>query len=133
MIASAKKDASALVDRLEFRRHLLKMSKAALARRSGVSLPTVDRILTGKEQRPAFDCLLAIARALGVEIQMQETQGVHEFRKARAQMKAVRIARMVQGTMGLESQGVDTQALDDMVEQTACELLAGPQRNLWND
>jgi len=35
--------------------------------------------------------------------------------------------------MALEAQAVDAKAIDQMVEQTVCELLSGRPRRLWND
>lgn len=124
---------------LESRRHLLGMSKAGIAKRTGVSLPTVNRILGGKEPSPTLGNLQAIAAALGVIVRIgaivdvQELQDVHEFRKARALSKAKHLVGLVQGTMALESQAVDSKTLEQMVEQTVCELLAGPSSRLWND
>jgi transcriptional regulator with XRE-family HTH domain len=118
---------------LELRRQQLGMSKKIVAKRSGVSLPTVNRILSGKETRPTFPNVQAIAAALGVELQLGPIQNVHDFRKGQARAKATRLVRMIQGTMGLEAQAVDPQAIDQMIEQTVCELLAGSQRKLWGD
>src|SRR5262245_56280759 len=92
---------------LERRRFRLKMSKAEVAKRAGVSLPTVKRVLAGHEQRPGPATLQGIGRALGVTIKLSPTLSVEEngnpfeFRKQRAIAKAKRLVRMVQGTMGL--------------------------------
>ena len=115
------------------------MAKATLAKRAKVSLPTVNRILLGREKKPTIANVLAIAAALGVTVRLgamsgvEEVQSVFEFRKAQALAKAKRIVRSVQGTMALEAQAVDAKAIDQMVEQTVCELLSGRPRRLWND
>jgi transcriptional regulator with XRE-family HTH domain len=118
---------------LEFRRHQLRMSKRAVAKRSGVAPATVERILSGKEKSPRISNLGAIAEALGVEVTLGVSTTPQEFRKARAIAKAKRIVSLVQGTMGLESQAVDQKTLNDMIEQTTSELLAGPPRRLWDE
>jgi len=130
MIATAKSD---WANQLELRRHRLGMSKAAVAKRSGIPRATVDRILSGREKGPRISSLTAIAQALGVELELKETMSAQEFRRAQAVAKAKRVARLVQGTMGLESQGVDQDALNEIVDQTASELLAGSPRRLWDD
>jgi transcriptional regulator with XRE-family HTH domain len=130
MISTAKSD---WANQLELRRHRLRMSKAAVAKRSGVPRATVDRILSGNEKSPRISSLRAIAKALGVEVELRETMSAQQFRKAQAIAKAKRVAGLVQGTMGLESQAVDQHALDEMVDQTASELLAGSPRRLWDD
>jgi len=39
--------------------------------------------------------------------------------------------KMVQGTSALESQGVDEQHLQRMIQRTVRDLLNGPRRKLW--
>jgi transcriptional regulator with XRE-family HTH domain len=124
---------------LDDRRRRLGMSRAIVARRSGVSLPTVTRILTGKEAAPSLPNVQAIAAALGVclrvgaEVRIAEDLDAEEFRRRQAFAKARRLVRMVQGTMGLESQAVDLRAVDEMTERTVRDLLAGAKRRLWED
>jgi transcriptional regulator with XRE-family HTH domain len=126
-------------NQLEFRRHRLRMSKSAVAKRARVAPATVERILSGREESPRISNLGAIAAALGVQVNLgattsvTELQSVQDFRKEQAFKKASRIVRLVQGTMGLESQAVDQSTLNEMLEQTASELLAGPPRRLWDD
>jgi len=76
---------------------------------------------------------VAIAGALGVELKLHEIKTAQEFRKARAAEKATKLVNLVQGTMGLEAQAVNQQTLNDMIEQTTSELLAGPPKRLWDD
>jgi transcriptional regulator with XRE-family HTH domain len=118
---------------LEFRRTQLRMSRAAVAKRSGVSIATVVRILTGKERNPRISNIAAIAAALGLDfkITLNSEQSPHDFRKSQAETKAKKLVRMVQGNMALEAQAVDQAAVSAMVEQTVCELLAGSPRRLW--
>ena len=52
-----------LFHELETRRRELGMSLAMLARRSRVSLPTVNRIMSGRHPRPTFAHVAAIAEA----------------------------------------------------------------------
>jgi transcriptional regulator with XRE-family HTH domain len=124
---------------LDFRRHQLRMPKRILAKRAGVSLPTINRILSRKDQNPRLLNVRAIAAALGVDVLLGTettvcaTQSVHDFRKAQATAKANRLVKAVQGTMGLEAQAVDAETLRQMIEQTTAELLAGPPRKLWGD
>lgn len=124
--------------KLEFRRAQLGMSKAAVAKRSKVSLPTVDRILSAREQDPRISNVTAIGAALGVEIRLVDNaitvvdqNSAQDFRRAQALTKAQRLVRMVQGNMALEAQAVDSKTVDDMIDQTVCELLAGSSRKLW--
>jgi len=124
---------------LDSRRRRLRMSKADLARRAGVSLPTVQRLLAGRESRPRIDIVTAIAVALGVEVRLGAVPCVHEsttvsaFRLAQARSKARRLARLVQGTMALEAEAVSEPVVDELEEQNVHSLLAGSARRLWGE
>lgn len=136
MIATRTPSAYAALDD---RRKRLGMSRAIVASRSGVRLPTVTRLLTGKEAAPSLPNVQAIAAALGVSlragavVRIEEDVDAEEFRRRQALTKARRLVRMVQGTMGLESQAVDARTLNELTERTVRELLAGPKRRLWED
>jgi len=127
-----------LLGRLDRRRHDIGMSKKELAARARIPMATLNRILSGQEKRLAFDKVCTLARALGVVIHVgstttiEEPETAFELRQNQARQKAERVARMVQGTMGLESQAVDSADLKEMVEQATCELLAGSRRKLWS-
>ena len=128
-----------LFTQLESRRARLGMSKADLARRAEVSIPTVRRLLSGRERRARTDIVAAIAAALGVEVRLSDSSHVYEssevsaFREAHARAKAKRLARLVQGTMALEAEAVGTTVLKEMEERNVHALLAGPGRRLWGD
>ncbi len=121
------------IQQLEFRRIQLRMSRVAVAKRSGVSIATVVRILTGKERNPRISNIAAIAAALGLDLKitLDSQQSPHDFRKSQAEAKAKKLVRMVQGNMALEAQAVEQAAVSAMVQQTVCELLAGSARKLW--
>jgi transcriptional regulator with XRE-family HTH domain len=115
------------------------MAKADLARRAGVSLPTVRRLLSGRWERARTDVVAAIATALGVEVRLSDSPSVHEatdvlaFRGAQARAKAKRLARLVQGTMALEAEAVSARVLEEIEERNVHALLAGPGRRLWGE
>jgi transcriptional regulator with XRE-family HTH domain len=121
------------ITQLNLQRKRLGMSYAALAKQSGVSVPTVTRILSGAPSSAHFDHVLAIAAALGLGIETRIETPARDLRARRARHKAARLVNLVQGTSALEAQAVDDDALRDMVERTVHELLAGPARNLWAD
>ena len=120
------------VDQLAGRRKALGMSFAALAGRTGVSEPTVKRILGGHLGAASFANVAAIAHALGATLGLQEID-TDELCRQQARRKAERIARLVQGTSALESQAVDGQSYNRLVEKSYHELLAGSKRRLWSE
>jgi len=113
------------------RRAELGMSYASLSARSGVSMPTVVRILSGRHAAPSFNNVAAIAEALGLTIQLSASVNSAQMRSGQAKGKAAAIVGMLQGTSGLEGQGLDSRSLQRLRRQTEVELLAGSKRNLW--
>lgn len=120
------------VERLARRRQALGMSFATLARRSGVSEPTVKRILGGQLGEASFANVAAVAQALGTTLALEETDA-DELCRRQARHKAEQVARLVQGTSALESQAVDAQTYHRLIEKSYHELLAGSKRRLWSD
>lgn len=118
---------------LSDRRRHLGMSYAVLARKSGVSMPTVVRILSGASSMASLGNVAAIAEVLGLCIQFTAVVGVEELRERQARQKAGSLMGMLQGTSGLEGQALDADALEVMEKQTVHELLAGSNQRLWND
>lgn len=118
---------------LDNRRRELGMSYAALAKRSGVSMATVVRILSGNHLEASFRNVAGIADALGVRINFAGTVAVRKLRHKRAQEKARKLVGLVQGTSGLEGQAVGNGVLAEMTRDATVELLAGSKRNLWSD
>lgn len=115
---------------LDRRRRLLGMSYVALAERSGVSAPTLKRVLGRSSQGTSIHTVEAIARALGMTVELRAVEP-EKFSELEADKKARRIASMVQATSALENQAVDPAALDRMVQRSRLELLAGSRRRLW--
>lgn len=118
---------------LDTRRKKLGMSRAMVAKRSGIPLTTVQRILSGRERRPSLPSVLSIAEVLGAPWDFDVNAGIEEIRERQARQKAERLVGMVQGTSGLEGQAVDKDTLREMVAQTVHELLAGSRLRLWSD
>jgi transcriptional regulator with XRE-family HTH domain len=112
---------------LDRRRRALGITYKALAKRSGVPMPTVVRILSGSDSGARYANVQAIASALGDDADLEQ------FRETQARRKAQHLVAMVQGTSGLEGQALDEATIARMVNQTVHELLAGSGRKLWSD
>jgi transcriptional regulator with XRE-family HTH domain len=126
------------LQQLNDRRKELGMSFAALAQRSGVPLPTVQKILYGQERRPDFHKVSAIAAALGATLTVapdcttMTTTPVQEFRRQQAERKAQQLVEMTQATSALEAQAVP-EMVADLTARTVSALLDGSRFELWKD
>src|SRR6476659_2286572 len=103
-----------LLATLDQRRRWLGMNYAVIAKRSGVSMPTVVRILSGKHPQAIFANVYAIANALGLSLDLREEIRGDELLERQARQKARRVTAMLQGTSGLEGQALGKAALDEM-------------------
>ena len=121
----------ALFEKLESRRRELGLSQSVLAERSGVSLPTVQRILSGHNPAASFENTVMIAEILGMQLDAVPVIPANEVLRQQAQKKAQRLVGMVQGTSALEAQGVSARHIGQMIKRTTQELLAGSRRRLW--
>jgi len=127
------KQIQSLFKMLDDRRRKLGMSYAALAKRSGVSMTTVVRILSGRHPQASFENVWAIAEVLDVAVLFQPNTSDEEVRERQARRKAQQLVGMVQGTSGLEGQALEEEVIGQMTRQTVHELLAGSPRRLWGD
>lgn len=117
---------------LEQRRHELGISKAQLARRSGVSAVTIHRILGGRIDNATVANVRAVSSALGVKLTATAPSTSYDLQRREATAKAEKIAAMIQGTSALEGQAVDSELRRQIVQRTADELMAGSRRRLWS-
>jgi transcriptional regulator with XRE-family HTH domain len=120
-----------LLQKMEKRRRELGMSRSALAKRSHVSLPTINRIMSKKRDRASLASVLAIAGALGMELTADARVESSEFCRQLAQNLAKRLVTSVQGTCGLEGQGLDQRDLERLVSETTERLLRSKRRLWW--
>ncbi len=126
-------DKTNFLQELDQRRRELGLSFERLALRSGVSRPTVQRILSGTQAAASFSNILSIASCLGLTLRFESDIDPETLRRDQARRKARKLVALVQGTSGLEGQAVDDQAVESMVERTTDELLSGPKRRLWSE
>jgi transcriptional regulator with XRE-family HTH domain len=106
------------------------MSLSTLAGRSGISLPTVNRILSGRHANPAFAHVAAIADTLGIELTAVAKDNSEQRRRKQARTKARQLVGLVQGSSALEGQAVEQKDLESMIAQTTEKLLRS-KRKLW--
>jgi hypothetical protein len=118
--------------RFEKRRRLLGMPMPALARLSGVPVDTVERILVDPTGVP-FEHVSAVGRVLGLDLFNLKRVPAKKLLKKRALKNARYVARVVQGTQGLEAAAVDLVGYKRLVRVAAGVLLAGDRGKLWDE
>ena len=115
---------------LDARRVALGMTIDVLARRSGVSPSTVERILSGRYASASFKAIERIAAILGAAVRIEPLADVSAMRLAQARFKADQ-------ALGPQTEGPSSEA--DQLRDTAKreraihKLLAGSNRTLWMD
>ncbi len=113
---------------LQSRMHALRMTPAALARRSKLSL---DAVMIALEQpSDSIDHLDRIRRCLGIAADGKRLVPNRTFRKHAARKKARFVVAIVQGTMGLEAQGLDPAAQLRLFQSTYGRFKLNPAE-LW--
>src|SRR5262245_15331449 len=101
---------------LDARRRMLGMSHEALARKSGVPVRTVVRILSGRVNI-GLAKLRSLAVVLGLEIKFEENASIESLQEREARRKAEQLVKIVQGTSGLEGQAVSDKEYGELVRQ----------------
>jgi hypothetical protein len=108
----------------------LRMTPAALARRAKLSADTVAGVLDERADTaaPGADTL---RRCLGLCADGSRLVSNRTFRKQAARRKARFVTAMVQGTMGVEAQGLDPTDLRKLQHNTYRRLLKASSAQLW--
>ena len=117
--------------KLDARRRKLGMTIDVVAKRSGISRSTVERVLSGQYGGASFDAVQAIADALGEFILIEHAIDADEMLEKQAEAKAKEMVSIVQGNAALEGQGVSEGTYRSMIRQIVHRLLAGSRRNIW--
>lgn len=129
---SAPNDSAlSLLRHLNERRIQLGMSMQTVARRSGVGMRTVQRVLSGRDPSAKLDTVLRIADTLGVGLLPKNRGAAHHVVRKQALRKATELAGMVQGTSALEAQALSKKALLEIRDDIASDLIRGSRRQLW--
>lgn len=121
---------------LDARRVALGMTIDVVARLSGVSPSTVERVLSGRYRAASFDAVERIAAALGAQIRIEPLADVAAMRQAQAERKAQQIIagglpNAAEITESRLSSPLHADLQEALVQRTIHQLLAGSNRKLW--
>ncbi len=117
---------------LNRRRKELRMSLEVVVKKTHLPRATVCRLLRGDLRAANLSRVAKLAKVLGVVLEFTPVP-VPDFVRSQAEQKARELVSMVQGTMALESQGLEKDVLDQMVRDSTERLLSRPRKELWVD
>ena len=117
---------------LNKRRRQLGITISSLSRMSKVPVATVNRILA-EPAKVRFEHVAAVGQVLGVDFTTAKKVPVKRVLRNRALVKAQYVAKVVQGTQGLEAAGLDSEGYQKLVSVAAEALLSGKKRKLWDE
>ena len=117
---------------LNKRRRQLGITISSLSRMSKVPVATVNRILA-EPAKVRFEHVVAVGQVLGVDYTTAKKVPVKRVLRNRALVKAQYVAKVVQGTQGLEAAGLDSDGYQKLVSVAAEALLSGKKRKLWDE
>jgi len=121
---------SQLIDKIQIRKKELGISIENLALLSHSGVRTVNRLFSGEDVK--LSTVEKITNILGLDFAGNVTVTLKELEKKRANQKALFMASLVQGTSALEMQGLDSNALNRMIQRFEKEFLTGTYKNrLW--
>jgi transcriptional regulator with XRE-family HTH domain len=118
-----------LAGRLQRRRKAAGMTVAQLAKRSGVSIATVNRVLAGNAGT-SIAHVSAVADALGLSLQLRPVRRISSLRAREAIRKARQVVGLTHASAPLEKQGVPRAVARDVQKQVSRRLLKSG-RKLW--
>ena len=73
-----------------------------------------------------------ITNIMGLDFAGNETVNIETLKEQRAKVKAMYIVSLVQDTSALEMQGLESEALQSLIQDTKEQFLTGAyQKNLW--
>jgi len=122
--------------RIELIKQIIKRKKQLgitienLAKLSGVSIRTINRLLKNEDVK--LSTVEAVTNLLGLDFAGNEIVPLDELKKQRAKQKAIYLASIVQGTSILELQGLEEESINKIVSMYKNEFLHGDYKNmLW--
>ena len=119
-----------LLEKVKNRRQHVGITVDNLSKLSNVGYKTVMRFFAGDDVK--LSTVEKITNVLGLDFAGNEIVDIKTLRRNRAREKAIYMVSLVQDTSALEMQGLQSDTLNGLIEETQKEFLQGKyQRNLW--
>ncbi len=119
-----------LIKKIIDRKQQLHITVENLAKLSGVSIRTINRVLKNEDVK--LSTIEDITNLLGLDFAGNEQISLEKLQQQRAHEKALYLASLVQSTSVLEMQGLDEENLNSIISMYEHEFLDGEYKDtLW--
>lgn len=119
-----------LINQIIRRKEQLGITVENLAKLSGVSIRTINRLLKNEDVK--LSTIEHVTNFLGLDFAGNEQVPLSVLKQQRAHEKALFLASIVQGTSALEMQGLEDESLNAIISSYEHEFLSGSYQNtLW--
>ncbi len=119
-----------LLERIKTRKKQTGLTIDNIAKLSQLGNRTVTRFFAGEDVK--LSTLEKITSIMGLDFAGNEIIDIETLKEQRAREKALYIVSLVQDTSALEMQGLESEAINLLIEDTKEQFLTGAYRkNLW--
>lgn len=120
-----------VLERVKSRKKQIGLTLDNIAKLSRLGNRTVARFFAGEDVK--LSTLERITTIMGLDFAGNETVDMETLKEQRAEEKALYIVSLVQDTSSLEMQGLESEAIHLLIENTKEQFLTGAyQKNLWD-
>jgi len=121
-----------VLERVKQRKKQIGLTIDNISKLSHLGNRTVTRFFSGEDVK--LSTLEKITNIMGLDFAGNETTDLKTLRETRAKEKALYIVSLVQDTSALEMQGLESEALQSLIQDTKEQFLTGAyQKNLWTN
>jgi len=119
-----------VLEKVKQRKEQIGLTLDNISKLSHLGNRTVARFFSGEDVK--LSTLEKITNIMGLDFAGNETTDLKTLRETRAKEKALYIVSLVQDTSALEMQGLESEALQSLIQDTKEQFLTGAyQKNLW--
>lgn len=119
-----------LLQKIKDRRKEIGITMDNLSSISQLGTKTVSRFFTGADVK--LSTVERITQVLGLDFAGNEVINIKALKEKRAEEKALYIVSLVQDTSALEMQGLESNEIKSLIEDTKKQFLTGKYKNtLW--
>lgn len=119
-----------LLEKVKTRRKDVGITIDNLAQISNLGYKTLSRFFSGADVK--LSTVEKVTQVLGLDFAGNEIININTLKEKRAEKKALYIVSLVQDTSALEMQGLESDSIKTLIEDTKKEFLTGQyKKNLW--